>query len=168
MINNACFKQNHIAILLEQVGKSSLIATFVSRYFDTTEGYKVPGVMTRVQLPPTTVLRHDWLWLYPSSTNNNQQQQQQNITTSRTTVTTILVDSQCADVAFQQQQQQQLATVAIATIPSSLPMILPQAVDSILLVHDLSRPETLTRLEQHWLPLIEQVYQGKVRYIIWY
>ena len=32
----------------EAVGKSSLISTFVSRYF--SEG--VPGIMTRVRLPP--------------------------------------------------------------------------------------------------------------------
>ena len=36
-------------------------------------------------------------------------------------------------------------------------------VDSIILVYDLDRVETFFRLEQHWLPLIERCFRGKVR-----
>ena len=36
-------------------------------------------------------------------------------------------------------------------------------VDSIILVYDLDRVETFFRLENHWLPLIERCYNGKVR-----
>jgi hypothetical protein len=36
-------------------------------------------------------------------------------------------------------------------------------VDSIVLVYDLDRVETFFRLENHWLPLIERCYNGKVR-----
>ena len=36
-------------------------------------------------------------------------------------------------------------------------------VDSIVLVYDLDRVETFFRLENHWLPLIERCYGGKVR-----
>lgn len=37
-----------------------------------------------------------------------------------------------------------------------------QAVDAIILVYDLDRPETFNRLMNHWLPLIEQWYGGNV------
>ena len=46
---------------------------------------------------------------------------------------------------------------------SSSPSLIVDTVDSIVLVYDLDRMETFTRLENHWLPLIEQCYQGKVR-----
>jgi hypothetical protein len=39
-------------------------------------------------------------------------------------------------------------------------------VDSIVLVYDLDRVETFFRLENHWLPLIERCYNGKVRYVL--
>jgi hypothetical protein len=39
-------------------------------------------------------------------------------------------------------------------------------VDSIVLVYDLDRVETFFRLENHWLPLIERCYNGKVRIIL--
>jgi hypothetical protein len=35
-------------------------------------------------------------------------------------------------------------------------------VDSIVLVYDLDRVETFFRVENHWLPLIERCYAGKV------
>jgi Ras family protein T1 len=35
-------------------------------------------------------------------------------------------------------------------------------VDSVVLVYDLDRVETFFRLENHWLPLIERCYNGKV------
>jgi hypothetical protein len=37
-----------------------------------------------------------------------------------------------------------------------------EMVDAIVLVYDLSREETFVQLEEHWLPLIERVYGGKV------
>jgi hypothetical protein len=37
-----------------------------------------------------------------------------------------------------------------------------EPVDAIVLVYDLSREETFVQLEEHWLPLIERVYGGKV------
>jgi hypothetical protein len=37
-----------------------------------------------------------------------------------------------------------------------------ETVDAIVLVYDLSREETFVQLEEHWLPLIERVYGGKV------
>jgi len=36
-------------------------------------------------------------------------------------------------------------------------------IDSIVLVYDLERMETFSRIEDHWLPLIEKCYHGEVR-----
>ena len=41
--------------------------------------------------------------------------------------------------------------------------LLVDTVDSIVLVYDLDRTETFTRLENLWLPLIERCYERKVR-----
>ena len=96
---------------------------------------------------------------------------------------TTIVDSQAGDVAlqqqyqYQQQQQQQPLSDTTATIgvepPSSTSLSPPETapsssllvdnVDSIVLVYDLDRTETFARLENHWLPLIERCYEGKVR-----
>lgn len=129
----------------EAVGKSSLISTFVSRYFSEI----VPGLMTRVRLPPSP---------------------------DNSCVTTI-VDSQGADAAL-------IAAVSAMSMSSpssdSLAALLEHAepttsrsqsqnmagienIDSIVLVYDLDRAETFFRLENHWLPLIERCYNGKVR-----
>jgi mitochondrial Rho GTPase 1 len=143
----------------ESVGKSSLISTFVSRYFSE---HGVPGIMTRVRLPPD-----------PHSL----------------CITTI-VDSQAGDVAllqqyhYQQQQQRQRQSFSddtrtacdepsVSLLPPpesetttttlSSSSLIVDVVDSIVLVYDLDRVDTFTRLENHWLPLIEQCYQGKVR-----
>jgi hypothetical protein len=37
-----------------------------------------------------------------------------------------------------------------------------ETIDAIVLVYDLSKEETFAQLEDHWLPLIERVYEGKV------
>ena len=155
------------------MGKSSLISTFVSRYF--AEDGDVPGLMTRVQLPPTTTTHHYFSYPYRS----HQQQQHKTptrrnnatattsttttmMTTTKTTVTTAIVDSQRGDVAFMPRSVRTTTTSGAGAPPVAVPPP-PKQVDSILLVSDLSRPETLTRLEQHWLPLLEEAYHGKVR-----
>ena len=96
---------------------------------------------------------------------------------------TTIVDSQAGDVAlqqqyqYQQQQQQPPFSDITATTrvepPSSTSLSPPETapsssllvdnVDSIVLVYDLDRTETFARLENHWLPLIERCYEGKVR-----
>lgn len=52
------------------------------------------------------------------------------------------------------QQRMDHATISMRPIEN---------VDSIVLVYDLDRVETFFRLENHWLPLIERCYGGKVR-----
>jgi hypothetical protein len=199
----------------EGVGKSSLISTFVSRYFSEA----VPGIMTRVRLPPDP----------------------------ETNCVTTIVDSQNGDTALlnviSQSQQHRLVPRSSANdpaAPSPLQTLMEQAgaaaplspgggrgtavssattgggvvasptgamrkvaapatpasprkaatattsalgeayptasvvlrspsstvesVDSIILVYDLDRVETFYRLENHWLPLLERCYAGKVRH----
>ena len=106
------------------VGKSSLISTFVSRVFSP----EVPGIMTRVQLPPDPLC------------------------------TTTIIDSQEADVALMEAMRGNDSMKSSSSSVSSI-----DHVDSIVLVYDLHRAETFRRIEQHWLPLIQQYYQGRVR-----
>lgn len=124
------------------VGKSSLISTFVSRVFAP----EVPGIMTRVQLPPDP----------------------------GTMCTTTIVDSQEADAALMEglalRGDHSLASLKSSALASSSSSPSSSSsstsidhVDSIVLVYDLHRADTFRRIEQHWLPLIQQYYQGRVR-----
>lgn len=126
----------------EGVGKSSLISTFVSRHFSDV----VPGIMTRVRLPPD-----------PDSN----------------CITTI-VDSQGGDAALMSAVASLSlpggeSTGSLASLQRSLSSSTGsnvggiENVDSIILIYDLDRVETFFRLENHWLPLIERCYNGEVR-----
>ncbi len=111
------------------VGKSSLISTFVSRVFSP----EVPGIMTRVQLPPDSGML----------------------------CTTTIIDSQEADVALMEALAMR-GDHSLISLKSTTSVPSIDHVDSIVLVYDLHRAETFRRIEQHWLPLIQQYYQGKV------
>ena len=125
----------------EGVGKSSLISTFVSRHFSDV----VPGIMTRVRLPPD-----------PDSS----------------CITTI-VDSQGGDAALMSAVAALSlpggeSTGSLTSLQKSLTSSTGsnvggiENVDSIILIYDLDRVETFFRLENHWLPLIERCYNGEV------
>lgn len=142
----------------EGVGKSSLISTFVSRHFSEV----VPGIMTRVRLPPDP---------------------------ENSCITTI-VDSQGGDAALMSAAATLSmpgsgttganTNTSDAPTPATTPAALLnlqkslsgsasgghvggiENVDSIILVYDLDRDETFFRLENHWLPLIERCYDGGV------
>eukprot|EP00980_Cylindrotheca_fusiformis_P030464 scaffold24860_cov122-Cylindrotheca_fusiformis.AAC.5 len=130
------------------VGKSSLISTFVSRHFSEV----VPGIMTRVRLPPDPENAY---------------------------ITTI-VDSQGGDVALSSAIATMSipggASVGSSASLSSLRQSISnnalnslggvENVDSIILVYDLDRDETFFRLENHWLPLIERCYNGGLPVIV--
>jgi Ras family protein T1 len=140
------------SVALEGVGKSSLISTFVSRHFSEV----VPGIMTRVRLPPDT---------------------------ENACITTV-VDSQGGDAALisalsnltilgstndvgETPSTVGNTTTALFNLQKSLSSSASHAngienVDSIILVYDLDRDETFFRLENHWLPLIERCYNGEV------
>lgn len=123
------FLTRTILLLSAAVGKSSLISTFVSRVFSP----EVPGVMTRVQLPPDP----------------------------GTLCTTTIIDSQDADAALMQAMRG--GDNSFSSSSSSPSQASIDHVDSIVLVYDLHRDETFRRIEQHWLPLLQQYYQGRVR-----
>lgn len=130
-------------LILEGVGKSSLISTFVSRHFSEV----VSGIMTPVRLPPsdpndvaiTTIL--------------DSQQGDKALLASRKSdgsLASLLQKSSTSEQPPHQQQQYKAH----------------KTVDSIILVYDLDRVETFYRLENHWLPLIERFYGGEVSIII--
>ena len=128
--------------LTEGVGKSSLISTFVSRHFSEV----VPGIMTRVRLPPDP---------------------------ENFCITTI-VDSQGGDAALISAVTALSlsggggSSGSLTALQKSLSNSTSsnvggiENVDSIILVYDLDRVETFFRLENHWLPLIERCYNGEV------
>ena len=130
------------SVFAEGVGKSSLISTFVSRHFSEV----VPGIMTRVRLPPD-----------PESA----------------CITTI-VDSQGGDAALMSaattislSSGSTIAGGSASTLQHGLSNSASSNVgidnvDSIILIYDLDRVETFFRLENHWLPLIERCYNGEV------
>lgn len=138
----------------EGVGKSSLISTFVSRHFSEV----VPGIMTRVRLPPDP---------------------------QNACITTI-VDSQGGDVALSSvattlslptgggdglsTSERRASSTSLSSLRKSMSsntlsnVGVVEMVDSIILVYDLDRDETFFRLENHWLPLIGRCYNGEVSY----
>lgn len=191
--NHESPKRTSITVLVlgdEGVGKSSLISTFVSRHFSEV----VPGIMTRVRLPPDP---------------------------ENSCITTI-VDSQGGDAALmsavanrsipgsshpisggggigavhvgggnpKQPPQPQggadsssTTTGGATTNPGAALLNLQKSlsasatsgthhvggienVDSIILVYDLDRDETFFRLENHWLPLIERCFNGDLPVIV--
>jgi Ras family protein T1 len=122
-----------------------LISTYISSYFSEV----VPGLMPRVRRPPDA-----------------------------TGCVTTVIDSQGGDAALlaavaakQQSSSSDTLTALLETEPSIVPDTTGgggggsgmESVDSIVLVYDLDRPETFFRLENHWLPLLERCYNGKVR-----
>eukprot|EP00977_Amphora_coffeiformis_P028319 scaffold34925_cov150-Amphora_coffeaeformis.AAC.8 len=170
---------------IESVGKSSLISTFVSRYFAEV----VPALMTRVRLPPdpatqcvTTLVdsQHgDSALLQLLTTRQWQEQQAQH----RGVATSASTNSLQAFLEASSSTTTPAASgTATDTKPSAgnPPMTRPdttfeaasaaatlaEQVDSIILVYDLDRVETFFRLESHWLPLLERCYQGKIPVIV--
>lgn len=118
-----------------------MISTFISHHFAEV----VPGIMTRVRLPPD-----------PDSN----------------CITTI-VDSQGGDAALISAVAQMSLSpdsslsslIKSSTTPADVrPNVATgiDHVDSIILVYDLDRMESFYRLENHWLPLIERCYNGEV------
>ena len=171
----------------ESVGKSSLISTFVSRYFAEV----VPALMTRVRLPPdpathcvTTLVdsQHGDAALVQMLTTRQwqEQQMQQRMVASSSTnsLQAFLEASSVTPATATTPQGKNIAAVGTAAAVSthhatttadtsfeaaSAAATMAEQVDSIILVYDLDRVETFFRLESHWLPLLERCYHGKVR-----
>lgn len=152
------------------MGKSSLISTFVSRHFSET----VPGIMTRVRLPPDP------------STNFTIQKNGTGKKNGGGCVTTI-VDTQRGDAGFidsispfssptfsehaSKTENKQPSTTLKSTGMTSTNLehvggTNLDNVDVIVLVYDVDRTDNFYRLEHHWLPLIERYYRGEIPVII--
>jgi Ras family protein T1 len=161
-------QRSTITILLlgdEGVGKSSLISTFVSRYFSEV----VPGIMTRVRLPPdpelscvTTIVDSqggDLALLQAMATRRSMMQHHSSVHGSTDSLAALMERAETSMMTQQSSAPEQTTTPTVKS--SGI-----ENVDSIVLVYDLDRVETFFRLENHWLPLIERCYNGKVPVIV--
>ena len=143
----------------EGVGKSSLISTFVSRYFSEV----VQGIMNRVRLPPD-----------PNSSCITTIVDSQGADSAMLSVVASMALSSTGGVtstdslsSFMQQAEASKISTASTLLHSGANTSCLHAggienVDSIILVYDLDRVETFFRLENHWLPLIERCYNREV------
>lgn len=163
-------------ICTEGVGKSSLISTFVSRYFSEV----VPGIMSRVRLPPdphtscvTTIIDSqggDAALIQAVSSSLQKRASDGSLAAllERATETSSSTTPAAGETSSLATPPRHGVNVA-STAPGSsqkmdkAPVGPIENVDSIVLVYDLDRVETFFRLENHWLPLIERCYGGKVR-----
>lgn len=80
-------------------------------------------------------------------------------TPPRNVVRTAAPDTPGSVLAHHKTEDSYTSSTAAATTAGPI-----ENIDSIVLVYDLDRVETFFRLENHWLPLIERCYGGKVRY----
>jgi Ras family protein T1 len=171
--------------LIEGVGKSSLISTFVSRHFSEV----VPGIMTRVRLPPdpdnsciTTIVDSqggDAALMSAVATMSAATAGGEGGAMGSTTPTSALAEglgggagvgvapgslpatpSRHSTTFTGPETLPSLRAFSNSATPSGLGGI--ENVDSIILIYDLDRDETFFRLENHWLPLIERCYNGNV------
>lgn len=141
-----------------------MISTFVSRYFS----HDVPGIMTRVRLPPdpgnsciTTIVDSqggDAALISAVAALTYQ--------TSESSLQSLLERAEGAAMGTPMEGGVSLkskTTSLGSSLASPRTTGIEHHVDSIVLVYDLDRVETFFRLERHWLPLIERCYKGKVR-----
>lgn len=152
------------------MGKSSLISTFVSRYFSEV----VPGIMTRVRLPPDPHLSSCITTIVDSQGGDVallQAAVSRGVGMRRSSEGSLQALLERAQASSSETGGGGAAATATASSPPSSERSPPPSsggydaidnVDSIVLVYDLDRVETFFRLENHWLPLIERCYGGKV------
>lgn len=164
--------RNTITVIVlgdEGVGKSSLVSTFVSRHFSEM----APGIMTKVRLPP------DNSTLFKSRSGTKKKGIGGS---SGAGCVTTIVDTQRGDTEFvagvspfsspmstsqlSESDNEALPMKSIDTTSKSIFATNLDNVDVIVLVYDLARAETFNRLEGHWLPLIEQYYNGEIPVVI--
>ena len=144
-----------------EVGKSSLISTFVSRHFSE----HVPGILTRVSLPPDPSL-------YKCTTTIIDTQEGDTILSNALTLSRSSDNKKNSIAGDNSSKSGEDVTGGISeSNHESAAKLLATAspfrnVDAIMLVYDLGKIDTFHRLEQHWLPLIEQCYNGELPVII--
>lgn len=154
----------------EGVGKSSLISTFVSRHFSEV----VPGIMTRVRLPPDP--ENSCITTIVDSQGGD--------AALMSAVATLSIPGNSSTGGNNPKGGETSSTAAGGTTPTAAALLNFQKslsasassthhggienVDAIILVYDLDRDETFFRLENHWLPLIERCYNGDVSIALWH
>jgi len=146
----------------ERVGKSSLISTFVSRHFSEV----VPGLMTRVRLPPEPETNFCVTTIVDSQGGDSALLSAVSSETSLSTLQHQHQQHQSQSQSKLQSQSSREGRIVSTTSASFARSTLEQRVDAIVLVYDLDRLETFYRLENHWLPLIEKCYNGEVPVIV--
>jgi GTPase SAR1 family protein len=174
-----------VSYIIEGVGKSSLISTFVSRHFSEV----VPGIMTRVRLPPDP--EYSCITTIVDSQGGDAALMSAVATMSVTGGGTTMAGTMEGHLAAATSSGPSVlgstsltpGSVSVGhhsttsdTLPSSLrtfsTSVNPSGmggienVDSIILIYDLDRDETFFRLENHWLPLIERCYNGNVSILL--
>ena len=170
----------------EGCGKSSLISTFVSRYFSEV----VPGIMTRVRLPPdphssciTTIVDTQGadaaLLSAVANMSLSSSARGGGATNTDPTSSAATGGAGAASTDSFSSFMHRAEGGGASAVSSTHQIPTPRGagystvmgtgvsgnVDSIILVYDLDRVETFFRLENHWLPLIERCYNGEVRTI---
>ncbi|KAL7547794.1 hypothetical protein ACHAWF_011059 [Thalassiosira exigua] len=170
----------------EGVGKSSLVSSFVSRHFSG----QVPGILTRVRLPPDPALFKCTTTIVDTQggdailSNALALSEGGERTMSSASVLSSEVDRNpgfglasglaasegTASEEGEDGRGLSLTPTAgnkresIASLLATTGLF--RSVDAIVLVYDLDRIETFHRLEDHWLPLIEECFGGDLPVIV--
>ncbi|KAL3811580.1 hypothetical protein ACHAXA_006865 [Cyclostephanos tholiformis] len=145
--------------MLDGVGKSSLVSTFVSRHFSE----RVPGVLTRVKLPPEPSLSK-------CTTTIIDTQEGDAILSDAVSLSgmdrgsSVSVDTSLPGCDFSERSCGSSPTSSFDKQDSTLSPY--RGVDAIILVYDLDRIESFHRLEDHWLLMIERCYNGELPVIV--
>ena len=134
----------------EGVGKSSLISTYVSRYFSDV----VPGIMTNAVLPPSEADSKCITRIIDSQLGD------QALISDIQSRNGGSEDSTGSLTSFMNTSKETSSSLSSSTPPAVTTSV---RTDAIILVYDLNRIETFYRLESHWLPLIERCYDTEVR-----
>jgi hypothetical protein len=134
----------------EGVGKSSLISTYVSRYFSDV----VPGIMTNAVLPPSEADSKCITRIIDSQLGD------QVLISDIQSRNSGSEDSTGSLMSFMNTSKETSSSLSSSTPPTVTTSV---RADAIILVYDLNRIETFYRLESHWLPLIERCYDTEVR-----
>ena len=186
----------HFFVVKEGVGKSSLISTYVSRYFPDN----VPDVVTRVRLPPdptvtdtdqkgknrcvTTIVDSkngdkDLVQAIANEQYRHSHSEERDVFISTVNERSLKLESDANDKGsfagsssidavklqtFSSSSSIGSASIGSTTSSHSISTTTFLAANAIILVYDVDRVQTFLRLESHWLPLIKEFYDGKVRH----
>jgi GTPase SAR1 family protein len=146
------------------VGKSSLIRRYTERCFLDN----VPGLLSTIRLPQSEAL----FGSYEMSITDSQRGDislLKTVATKRSMVPNVLlfpaeIPSALTSIVMTVQEELDSVEETGESVWNECKELSIIDVDSIILVYDSNRIDTLERLECHWLPLIEYCFNGKVRF----